>query len=133
MSSLRSDRRKWIHARLIIRDGPNCFYCGVTFDPSIKRRTATIDHKTPECRGGRHNLENLVRACDGCNGRKGEMTAEEYLDSSELANRINSIGRKPRFTHVLLSWLPDGAWRCACEATGEPGQSPTLVPCSIVQ
>lgn len=38
-----------------------------------------IEHKTPLSRCGRHSPDNIVIACAGCNLRKGQKTAEEFL------------------------------------------------------
>lgn len=38
-----------------------------------------IEHKTPRCRGGGDNLENLCLSCKDCNSKKHTRTSEEYL------------------------------------------------------
>jgi len=49
-----------------------CHYCGVP-------RARTIDHKTPESKGGRTNRENCVPACQQCNNWRGSRyTYEEF-------------------------------------------------------
>ncbi len=53
------------------RDSHTCQYCGVS------TRELTLDHVTPKHRGGRHEWENLVAACRGCNHRKGSKTLAE--------------------------------------------------------
>jgi len=55
------------------KDGHVCVYCGASKD-------LTIDHKTPEIRGGSHDNENLQTACRVCNAQKRDMTHEEYLE-----------------------------------------------------
>jgi hypothetical protein len=53
--------------------GDICFYC--------KNNGATdIEHKTPICRGGTNELDNLCMSCKLCNGRKFKMTAEEFIE-----------------------------------------------------
>ena len=67
------------------RDGPECMYCGgVVFED------ATIDHVLPLCRGGTHELRNLVVCCKSCNSRKGQKTLEEWLQVSidDVMNRV---------------------------------------------
>jgi hypothetical protein len=132
VSSIPSDRRKWLHERLLTRDGPDCWYCGVLLDSSNRKRVPTIDHKIPECRGGDHELDNLVRACAECNLAKGEMTDEEYFGSHRLEKRIAEINHQPRFTHSRLAWNEDGSWECGCDASGASGESPTLIPCGMI-
>jgi 5-methylcytosine-specific restriction endonuclease McrA len=51
------------------RDGQICLYCG--------RRADTVDHILPRCRGGGDTWFNLVAACQGCNGLKGDRTPQE--------------------------------------------------------
>lgn len=55
------------------RDGRRCVYCHS--DDSL-----TIDHKTPEERGGSNARDNLQTCCRKCNSDKRNMTHEEYLN-----------------------------------------------------
>ena len=41
----------------------------------------TIDHVLPLCRGGTHDLDNLVLACGFCNSSRSGKTVEEWLQS----------------------------------------------------
>ncbi|GGM03512.1 HNH endonuclease [Deinococcus aerophilus] len=52
------------------RDTFACQYCGSEGD-------LTLDHVMPRSRGGRHNWDNVVTACRGCNQRKGNRTPDE--------------------------------------------------------
>lgn len=54
------------------RDGHACVYCRSAED-------LTIDHRTPELRGGTHDQENLQTACRQCNARKRDLTHEEFV------------------------------------------------------
>lgn len=58
-----------------------CSYCGtkVTAGHFGGKQLATIDHKIPLSRGGTWKRYNLTCACKGCNERKGNMTAEEFM------------------------------------------------------
>ncbi len=55
------------------RDRNRCQYCGRI----LPRSQLTIDHVTPQSRGGGDSWENLVVACMKCNVRKGSHTPEE--------------------------------------------------------
>jgi len=60
-----------------------CHYCGITTDavwtdPSDPIHTQK-DHRIPVSRGGSDAIDNIVVSCRGCNGEKGDMTADEYL------------------------------------------------------
>lgn len=58
---------------LLRRDRCLCAYCGQVF----KERDLTLDHVTPESRGGETDYKNLVAACRPCNNRKDNRTPEE--------------------------------------------------------
>lgn len=64
--------REWrkIRAAVLKRDHFRCFYCG---DPAT-----TVDHLVPVIRGGTDDESNLVAACAGCNGTKGDRTPSEF-------------------------------------------------------
>jgi 5-methylcytosine-specific restriction endonuclease McrA len=58
------------------RDGYVCRYCGVTTRLDVADnhpQRATVDHVTPVCLGGSHDLDNLTTACWDCNNKKGHM------------------------------------------------------------
>jgi 5-methylcytosine-specific restriction endonuclease McrA len=58
---------------LLLRDDYICGYCGREGD----RRTMTVDHVIPRSLGGKSTWENLVAACEPCNGRKRDRTPEQ--------------------------------------------------------
>ena len=50
---------------------------GLDADPS---RSPTLDHKTPQSKGGTHEVSNLVLCCPSCNSQKGfSCTYEVFL------------------------------------------------------
>jgi len=53
------------------RDGHRCMYCGHHV------AELTLDHVFPRNRGGKHEWENIVAACQPCNHRKGGRTPSE--------------------------------------------------------
>lgn len=55
---------------ILLRDGYTCAYCAGYAD--------TIDHVHPESKGGTTTWGNLVAACEGCNGEKGDLLPHEY-------------------------------------------------------
>jgi len=60
-----------------------CFYCETALD-LVGPNKYTIDHRTPQSRGGNDDPENLVPCCKTCNCRKGTQTAEEFEVSAYL-------------------------------------------------
>jgi len=65
--------------------GYKCAYCGRAesevgpFEP---------DHATPVARGGRTTLDNIRPACPTCNQRKGDQSAEEFLEVLAKERRL---------------------------------------------
>ena len=59
-----------------------CYYCHKKFFPS----EMTLDHLYPQQIGGPTVTNNLVPCCNECNGRKGNLTREEYFVFSHLCS-----------------------------------------------
>ncbi len=68
----------------------SCAYC----HKSSKHCELEIEHIVPLCRGGEHDVDNIVPACASCNSSK----RERLLD--ELASSPNSL-----VTQRLLAWI----------------------------
>jgi 5-methylcytosine-specific restriction endonuclease McrA len=64
------NHRDVMNARLILRDGPWCHYCGKRF--SRRGLRASFDHVWPQCRGRIDLQWNLVLACCTCNSSRGD-------------------------------------------------------------
>lgn len=60
-------------AQIYMRDVYKCQYCGEAKSASA----LTLDHILPRAQGGLSVPENLVTACEKCNGRKGNRTPEQ--------------------------------------------------------
>ncbi|MGB3485130.1 MAG: HNH endonuclease [Mycobacterium sp.] len=58
-------------AEILSRDGHRCQFVGCV------AKATTIDHLLPRSRGGGNTWHNLVAACEGCNGVKGDRTPDE--------------------------------------------------------
>jgi 5-methylcytosine-specific restriction endonuclease McrA len=52
------------------RDNHLCQYCG-------SRHRLTLDHVIPRSKGGLHTWDNVVTACERCNGTKGDRLLHE--------------------------------------------------------
>lgn len=57
-------------SNLFLRDQYKCLYCNQSFG----RRDLSLDHVLPISKGGKTNWENIVAACQKCNGAKGDKT-----------------------------------------------------------
>jgi len=57
---------------LLEKWGRKCVYCGCIDKP------LQIEHIIPKSRGGSNRISNLTLACEKCNQKKGNLTAEEF-------------------------------------------------------
>ena len=88
---------------VLARDHYTCQYCG----EQPPRKELTVDHILPRSRGGHTTWDNVVTACQRCNGRKGNRTPEE-------ANlKMRSKPTQPRYVALAMIESPDArkAWR----------------------
>lgn len=74
------------------RDDYTCQYCG---DP-LPASELTVDHVLPRSRGGKNGWDNCVAACEGCNGRKADMTPKE------AGMKLKKQPATPKWTPKLL-------------------------------
>ena len=77
---------------VLARDHYTCQYCG----RQPARKDLTVDHILPRSRGGHTAWENVVAACQRCNGRKGNRTPEEASMS------LLSPPVRPRYVALTL-------------------------------
>ena len=75
---------------VLARDHYTCQYCG-TVPP---RQKLTLDHVLPQSRGGKTTWENVITACQKCNGRKGNRTPDE----ARMA--LLSVPQRPRYLAI---------------------------------
>lgn len=95
---------------LVLRDGPDCRYCGVPLVKPIRRKVGepetsprhlsstilhavlgTFDHVIPKAKKGSSRIENLVLACSWCNETKSDRDVEEFRQSTALAQRRRKV------------------------------------------
>jgi 5-methylcytosine-specific restriction endonuclease McrA len=88
---------------VLARDHYTCQYCG----KHPPRKELTVDHILPRSRGGYTTWDNVVAACQCCNGRKGSRTPEEANMS------LRSKPAQPRYVALAMIESPDArhAWR----------------------
>lgn len=86
--------REAMIARIVRRDGPDCFYCKIAFEEGCIKRIRTLDHFIPKSQGGRASFNNLRLACNRCNRLKADMTGDEFMASKILERRRFYNGRE---------------------------------------
>ena len=90
-------KRQSIYTRY---DG-HCAYCG----QHMKQKNMTVDHLTPQSKGGGNNIENLMPCCRDCNTMKGANSIDTFrlrffwntLRPSDIAtydNMVTAIAKK---------------------------------------
>ncbi len=75
---------------ILSRDNYTCQYCGVM----PPRKELTVDHIIPRSRGGKTTWENVVTACQKCNGRKGSRTPDE------AHMKLRAQPKRPRYLAI---------------------------------
>lgn len=70
-------------ARLAEEQNWLCHYCDVEMKDydgmTHQDNDVSLDHKTPKCRGGTNELDNLVAACRKCNSDKSDTDYDAFM------------------------------------------------------
>ena len=77
---------------VLARDHYTCQYCG----KQPARKDLTVDHILPRSRGGHTSWDNVVTACQCCNGHKGSRTPEE------ASMKLRATPAQPRYVALAL-------------------------------
>lgn len=95
-----------------LKENTKCYYCGKNVkDDGIK---LTLDHIYPRALGGPTIPQNLVPACRSCNGRKENMTPEQfkaYMSLGDMKRKKEFQKEFFRIKYFQEKWihvLPDG-------------------------
>jgi hypothetical protein len=67
-------------------EDPKCHYC----KSELLLSEATLDHKIPKKLGGTDTLDNLVLACKYCNGLKGCIPYEDFINGIRMFDLISA-------------------------------------------
>lgn len=111
------------HMNLWLRDKGLCVYCM----QNIALRRVTMDHVTPQAEGGLTSWQNIVAACQPCNGDKGHTPLAEFLERRGIEGL--SPPHVPTHKELLVSAvrrispLNFRAWREFLESIVENGQT----------
>lgn len=97
MSKPGKNKRRWFRKlrSKLVKQNPYCFWCNqltLNYKNFVRHNAAaTLDHLIPESKGGKHIRENLVLSCYGCNQKRGNTDAVEWLNNIKtLTETINS-------------------------------------------
>lgn len=78
----RDKKRNELIAKIAMRDGWECMYCGNT----LNKETATIEHIVALATRGTEHIANMSLACSYCNNAVGNMSVRQKLEFA-LKNR----------------------------------------------
>lgn len=110
---------------LYLRDGLACVYCG---DGVEDGATLTLDHLTPNVKGGTNDASNLVTACHRCNTARGTRSVAafcravaEYLDhgvqAKDIEAHVRKVTRRQYSTAQARALLESrGSWAAALKS-----------------
>jgi len=71
------NRRLKLRFQIFQRDNFTCQYCGRKVPEAILE----IDHRFPESKGGKGNINNYITSCRECNLGKGDIVLKEFIKS----------------------------------------------------
>ncbi len=108
-----------IKAKLIVRYGLCCFYCGWILLPS----ETTLDHVVPQSAGGEWAIENLVLACECCNVQKANLPIDLFRLYRWLTRGRRSSWRR-RLLELLACLLGRHVARIRFAGEGEAADEP---------
>jgi 5-methylcytosine-specific restriction endonuclease McrA len=80
---VKAKRQREIFDLVFVRDRGRCVYCGIDVHPRAQGLhrapdLATLDHVRPRSEGGPTLPDNLVLACQACNGERGIMDVDIF-------------------------------------------------------
>lgn len=96
-----------LRVRVSEKTNGRCWYCGTRQSRSTLDVLGPlhIDHQIPISKGGKDTYENLVLACNKCNGHKNKNTLEKarFLYAQSQAESLESI---TEWLSLFHQWRP---------------------------
>ncbi len=89
--------RKDFKKMILERDDYTCVYCGEFGN--------TVDHLTARVNGGMSTFTNCVCACKKCNGKKGNLSVENYIKKIGVTSHIEISRKKQEI--VRKAFVPE--------------------------
>ena len=87
---------KALRKAVFARDGQACMYC-LALD-----RALTLDHVVARADNGPTSLDNLVVACESCNGAKGDLSLADFITILRMSG-VDTRGIAERIAKALVS------------------------------
>ena len=103
LSYLLGKKMRWSRENIYERDHFTCQYCSA----KLTKHSVTIDHITPQCRGGKNTWDNTVCACKECNHEKGDTDVQDYHRSLIRKPKAPTVGE---YFRVKLENLGVDLW-----------------------
>jgi 5-methylcytosine-specific restriction endonuclease McrA len=76
-----------IRNAIVQRDDCKCCYC----NKPVSKKNRSLDHITPQVRGGKDIPENLVLTCKSCNSQKGSKSLKAYTQYLVMEGILNKV------------------------------------------
>ena len=92
---------KRLRYEILRRDGFQCHYCGAK-PPDVR---LTADHVVPVALGGKDDPDNLVAACDACNGGKTSSSPDAPLVAAVSEDALKWAAAMQRAQAAMLADL----------------------------
>jgi 5-methylcytosine-specific restriction endonuclease McrA len=98
---------------VFLRDRFKCQYCGEKFSAS----ELTFDHVIPRAAGGQTTWDNIVTACEPCNGLKdhGQTMRPARWPSEPTAKELSTAKRAFPPSYLHESWIDYLYWDAVLE------------------
>lgn len=107
-----------VQNQVLLADDFTCVYCG------HRGADVTMDHITPQVRGGRHTLDNLYTSCQPCNSSKNARTPAE----AGMVPRYGRFARRGAAPALVAAPAPAPARRPAPAYVVPPTPRPAGPP-----
>jgi len=86
-------RHQALRRAIHVREGGRCFYCLSRLTPA----TRCLDHVVPRAEFGDNSCRNLVSCCHGCNSKKKDIPATDFLRWLHRERRLTDLELAARF------------------------------------
>jgi 5-methylcytosine-specific restriction endonuclease McrA len=99
--------RKDLRLAIYLRDEFHCVYCGKNLHRA-KQEDVTLDHLTPDSKGGSNEPKNLVTACRRCNCSRQDKPWRQYATGGAVQHIQKVVRRQIRGYRDLAKAILEG-------------------------